>query len=108
MKRTAILINTARGPLIDTAALTDSLLSGAIAGAALDVTDPEPLSPDHPLLSAPGVIVTPHIGSATRRARERMTELCVANVVAGLSGTPLPHGVNPEVYGTDALEEAAR
>ena len=93
MKRTAILINTARGPIVDQAALREALISGEIAGAALDVTDPEPPAPDDPLLDAPNLIVAPHIGSATRAAREQMAELAVDNLLAGLDGKPMPHQV---------------
>jgi glyoxylate reductase len=93
MKPTAILINTARGPIVDHDALRRALLDGEIAGAALDVTDPEPLPAGDPLLSAPNLIVTPHIGSATRPARERMAELAVENLLAGLDGAPMPHQV---------------
>ena len=74
MKPTAILINTARGPIVDQQALPRRCVDGTIAGAALDVTDPEPLPPDDPLLSAPNLIVVPHIGSATHAARERMAD----------------------------------
>jgi glyoxylate reductase len=95
MKPTAILVNTARGPIVDTAALVEALHAGEIAGAALDVTDPEPLPSDHPLLAAPNVLVVPHVGSATPRTRARMTELAVANVLAALAGEPLPHPVTP-------------
>ena len=95
MKRTAILINTARGPIVDQDALRRALIAGEIAGAALDVTDPEPLAPDDPLLEAPNLIVVPHIGSATRAARERMADLAVDNLLAGLDGQPMPHQVNP-------------
>jgi glyoxylate reductase len=95
MKPTAILVNTARGAVVDTAALVDALHAGAIAGAALDVTDPEPLPPDHPLLRAPNVLVTPHVGSATPRTRARMADLAVDNVLAGLAGARLPHPVAP-------------
>jgi glyoxylate reductase len=97
MRPNAILINTARGPLIDPDALRQALLSGQIAGAALDVTDPEPLPVDDPLLSTPGLIVAPHIGSATRVAREQMAELAVENLLAGLDGQPLPHQVRVAV-----------
>jgi glyoxylate reductase len=93
MRSTAILINTARGPIVDQQALTEALVSGQIAGAALDVTDPEPPAPDDPLLSAPNLLVVPHIGSATRTARERMAELAVDNLLAGLDGRPMPHQV---------------
>ena len=91
MKPTAILVNTARGAIVDQRALTEALHAGTIAAAALDVTDPEPLPPDDPLLIAPNLIVVPHIGSATRTARERMAELAVDNLLAGLAGEPLPH-----------------
>jgi len=91
MKPTAILVNTARGPVVDTQALAQALHAGTIAGAALDVTDPEPLPPDHPLLRAPNVLVLPHVGSATPRTRAAMTDICVDNVLAGLAGEPLPY-----------------
>ncbi|HEY4280564.1 MAG TPA: D-glycerate dehydrogenase [Conexibacter sp.] len=93
MKPTAILINTARGGVIDTDALVAALNAGTIGGAALDVTDPEPLPPDHPLLRAPNTLVLPHIGSATHRTRSRMTSIAVDNVLAGLAGKPLPQAV---------------
>jgi len=91
MKPTAILVNTARGPVVDQQALIGALHAGDIGGAALDVTDPEPLPADDPLLRAPNVLVLPHIGSATHRTRATMTELAVDNVLAGLAGEPLPH-----------------
>jgi glyoxylate reductase len=94
MKPTAILINTARGPIVDQVALVDALRAGSIAGAALDVTDPEPLPASDPLYDAPNVIVTPHVGSATRSARERMADLAVDNLLAGLDGRPMPHQAN--------------
>ena len=87
----AILVNTARGPLVDQGALADALRSGRLAAAALDVTDPEPLPPDDPLLDAPNLIVLPHIGSATRAARERMADLAVGNLLAALNGRRMPH-----------------
>jgi glyoxylate reductase len=93
MRSSAILINTARGPIVDPVALREALEAGAIAGAALDVTEPEPPALDDPLLSAPNLIVVPHIGSATRFAREQMAELAVSNLLAGLEGRPLPHQV---------------
>ena len=99
MKPTAYLVNTARGPLVDSAALERALREGWIAGAALDVTDPEPLPGDHPLLSAPNLLVVPHLGSATHRTREAMARVAVDNMLAGLAGERMPHCVNPEVYG---------
>jgi glyoxylate reductase len=95
MRRDAILINTARGPIVDQAALREALGLGRIAGAALDVTDPEPLPPGDPLLTTPNVVITPHIGSATRAARERMADMAVDNLLAGLEGRPMPHQANP-------------
>ena len=91
MKPTAILVNTARGPVVDTEALTAALHDGTIGGAALDVTDPEPLPADHPLLGAPNLLVLPHVGSATHAARERMVAMAADNLSAGLAGRPLPH-----------------
>jgi glyoxylate reductase len=93
MRSSAILINTARGPIVDPVALRDALVSGEIAGAALDVTEPEPLPPSDPLLGSPNLLVVPHIGSATRVAREQMAALAVENLLAGLEGRPLPHQV---------------
>jgi glyoxylate reductase len=85
MKPTAVLVNTARGPIVETEALRRALVDGAIGAAALDVTDPEPLPAEHPLLEAPNLIVVPHIGSATHRTRERMADLAVDNLVAALA-----------------------
>jgi glyoxylate reductase len=96
MKRTAILINTARGPIVDQEALYDALTDGTIAYAALDVTDPEPMQPDHPLLSLPNATIVPHIGSASVRTRNRMAEIAADNLLAGLSGKPLRHQVKPK------------
>jgi phosphoglycerate dehydrogenase-like enzyme len=94
MKPTSILINTARGPIVDQPALATALREGTIAGAALDVTDPEPLPPSDPLYGAPNLIITPHVGSATRAARTRMADLAVDNLLAGLAGQPMPHQAN--------------
>ena len=91
MKRSARLVNTSRGGVVDQAALRAALIAGEIAGAALDVTDPEPLPADDPLLEAPNLLVVPHVGSATTRARAGMTEIAVENLLAGLAGEPLPH-----------------
>ena len=94
MKATAYLINTSRGPVVDTESLARALHNREIAGAALDVTDPEPLPSDHPLLEAPGVLVMPHIASATHATRERMAEMAVDNLLAGLAGEPMPNQAN--------------
>jgi glyoxylate reductase len=91
MKEGALLVNTARGRLVDPGALAEALHSGQLGGAGLDVTDPEPIPAGDPLLSAPNLLVLPHIGSATREARAAMTRLCVENLRAGLAGEPLPH-----------------
>jgi len=93
MKPGAILVNTARGPIVDQAALADALRSGHLGAAALDVTDPEPLPPDDPLLDAPNVLVLPHVGSATHTTRARMADLAVDNLLAALDGRPMPHPV---------------
>jgi len=94
MKPTAILINIARGPVVDREALTEVLANRRIYGAALDVTDPEPLPRDHPLLKLDNVIITPHLGSATEQTRQRMAELSVENLLLGLAGKPLAKKVN--------------
>ena len=98
MKPTAYLVNTARGPIVESRALAGALVEGRIAGAALDVTDPEPLDTHHPLLRAPNLTVVPHIGSATHATREAMAELAVDNLLAALAGRRMPHCLNPEVY----------
>lgn len=100
MRRDAILINAARGAIVETAALVAALRDGTIGGAALDVTDPEPLPGDHPLLALPNCIVVPHTGSSTVATRDRMTEMAVANLLAVLRGERPPAIVNPEVLGT--------
>jgi glyoxylate reductase len=97
MKRTAVFINSARGPIMDQKALVEALRSGTIFAAGLDVTDPEPPSPDDPLLTLPNVVVAPHIASATVGTRNAMADICARNLIAGLTGQPLPAWVNPEV-----------
>lgn len=99
MKPTAILINTARGPIVDQAALYVALRDGVIAGAALDVTDPEPIAPDDPLLTLDNCLITPHIASASVATRTKMATMAAENLLAGLRGEPLPHPVNPEAQG---------
>jgi glyoxylate reductase len=95
MKETAILVNTARGKLVDTRALETALREGWIAAAALDVTDPEPLPPEHPLLEAPNILVVPHIASASHRTRQAMADMAVDNLLAALRGDDMPHCANP-------------
>lgn len=99
MQRAAILINTARGPIVDPDALYQALSSGQIAGAALDVTEPEPIPMDSPLLRLNNLIITPHIGSASLQTRKKMADMAIENLIAGLRGDRLPYCVNPEVYG---------
>ncbi len=93
MKPSAILINTARGGIVDQAALVEALTNGVIAGAGLDVTDPEPLPADNPLLKLPNVIVVPHIASATIGTRTEIAHIAIDNLIAGISGQPLPHPI---------------
>lgn len=98
MKEDAILINTSRGPVVDHDALYEALRDGTIGAAALDVTDPEPLPADHPLLTLPNCLVVPHVASASVATRDRMAEMAAANLLAGVRGERLPDCVNPEVY----------
>jgi glyoxylate reductase len=93
MKPSAVLINTARGAVVDTHALYDALRHGKLGHAALDVTDPEPLPPGHKLLSLPNVTITPHIASASVATRTRMAMMAVENLAAGLKGEELPYPV---------------
>jgi glyoxylate reductase len=97
MKRTAVFVNTARGPLVDQKALCEALKAGTIFAAGLDVTDPEPPDPADPLLRLPNAVIAPHIASATVGTRNAMAEICAANLIAGLTGEKLPHWVNSEV-----------
>ena len=94
MRAGAVLVNTARGGIVDEAAVAACLRSGHLAGAAFDVFRDEPIAADNPLLAAPNVILTPHIGSASVSTRARMADLAVENLLAGLDGQPLPHGAN--------------
>jgi glyoxylate reductase len=96
MKPTAILVNASRGPVVDTDELVDALQGGTILGAALDVTDPEPLPADHPLVNMTNCIVVPHTASATVQTRDRMAELAARNLLAGLRGERPPAAVNAD------------
>lgn len=99
MKPSAILVNTARGQLIDQAALFDALKDGRLAGAGLDVTDPEPMRGSDPLLALPQVTVLPHIGSATIATRIKMAQMAARNLINALNGQPMLSCVNPESVG---------
>ena len=99
MKRTAILVNSARGPIVDPKALYTALRDGEIGYAALDVTEPEPIPLDDPLLTLENCLIVPHIGSASVATRNKMATMAAENLLAGLRGDPLPHTVNPEVRG---------
>lgn len=94
MKRSAILINMARGGVVDTDALYEALSTGRIYGAGIDVTQPEPLPRNHPLLRLQNLVITPHLGSASDRTRRRMIEMTIDNLRAGLAGKPLPNRVS--------------
>jgi glyoxylate reductase len=98
MKPTAVLVNTSRGAVVDQVALFAALSEKKIFAAALDVTVPEPLPPDHPLLGLDNCIIVPHIASASWQTRQRMSQMAAENLIAGLKGERLPNCVNPEVY----------
>ncbi len=98
MKPTAILVNTSRGGMVDQSALYEALKSKQISAAALDVTDPEPLPMNSPLLELENCLIIPHLGSASKHTRDMMSFLAAQNLIAGLKGERLPNCVNPEVY----------
>ncbi len=95
MKPTAVLVNTSRGPVVDQIALADALRDGIIWAAALDVTDPEPIPDDDPLVGLDNCLIVPHVASASRATRAKMAEMAAANLLAGLRGEPLPTQVPP-------------
>ncbi|MBO05049.1 MAG: D-glycerate dehydrogenase [Chloroflexi bacterium] len=105
MKKSAILINTTRGPVVDQDALYEALVAGEIAGAALDVTVPEPIPADHPLLTLDNCLIMPHVASATYDTRMKMAMMCVENVLAGIAGDWPPYCVNEtDISGTARLK----
>ena len=98
MKPNAVLVNTSRGSVVDMDALYEALKEKRIFGAGLDVTEPEPLPLDSPLLTLDNIVITPHIASASKTTRDKMSWMAAQNLIAGLKGEPLPNCVNPEVY----------
>lgn len=98
MKPTAVLVNTSRGPVVDLEALYQALKEHRIFAAGLDVTEPEPLPADHPLLTLENVLVMPHIASGSKTTRDKMSWIAAQNLIAGLKGQRLPNCVNPQVY----------
>lgn len=98
MKSSTVLVNTARGPVIDPQALYEALKEKRIFGAGLDVTDPEPLPMDSPLLTLENIVIVPHIASASKTSRDKMSWMAAQNLIAGLKGERLPNCVNPQVY----------
>ena len=98
MKSNAVLVNTSRGPVVDPQALYEALKENRIFGVGLDVTEPEPLPVDSPLLTLDNIVIVPHIASASRSTREKMAWMAAQNLIAGLRGERLPNCVNPQVY----------
>jgi len=98
MKPNAVLINTSRGPVVDPEALYEALKEKRIFGAGLDVTEPEPLPMDSPLLTLENIVIVPHVASASKTSRDQMAWMAAQNLVAGLKGERLPNCVNPQVY----------
>jgi len=101
MKKSAYLVNVGRGTIVDQEALFEALSSGIISGAGLDVTDPEPLPSDHPLLTLENCTIIPHIGTASWETRALMARVSVDNLLRGLRGEKMQFCANPEVYQTD-------
>jgi phosphoglycerate dehydrogenase-like enzyme len=99
MKSGAVFVNTARGAIVDQAALLDALDSGRLFAAGIDVTDPEPLPADHPLLHQANLVVTPHIASATAEGKLRSLESAFEQAIAVVHGERPAHLVNPEAWG---------
>lgn len=98
MKPNAVFVNTSRGAVVDQTALYNALKAKQIFAAGLDVTDPEPLPLESPLLTLDNCVIVPHIGSASEHTRNEMARLAAENLIAGVSGVRLPHCINPEVY----------
>ena len=98
LKPGAVLVNTARGGIVDEAALAEALDKGLVYAAGVDVFAQEPVAMDNPLLAHPRVVLAPHIGSATELTRSRMADIAVDNALAALSGEPMPFCANPQVY----------
>jgi glyoxylate reductase len=98
MKPGAVLVNSSRGPVVDPQALYEALKANRLFAAGLDVTEPEPLPADHPLLDLPNCIIIPHLGSASKRTRDQMATMAAENLIAGLKGERLPNCANPDVY----------
>lgn len=98
MKPGAVLVNTARGGIVDEHALAEALAQGHLYAAGIDVFEEEPVPADNPLLSLPNVVLAPHIGSATAATRARMADMAADNAIAALRGEAMPHCFNPEVY----------
>ncbi len=98
MKPSAVLVNTSRGPVVDMDALYEALKAKRIFAAGLDVTEPEPLPLEHPLFTLDNIVIAPHIASASKVARDKMSWMASKNLIAGLKGEHLPNCVNPQVY----------
>ena len=98
MKNSAVLVNSARGPIVDPKALYDALSTGQIFAAGLDVTEPEPITMDDPLLTLENCVIAPHIASGSVETREQMSDVAAENILAGLAGKQGPAIVNPDVF----------